>query len=82
MSLRGNVGLHKEHGENTGCTCDLCKNPKAKEVVKYFNDLNKGEAIAHNCYVTKGNLSKFIKAKKLARINKVKLMKKQALERT
>ena len=59
-----------EHVENANepCTCDLCKNPKAKEVVKYFNDLNKGEAIAHNCYVTKGNLSKFIKAKKLARM--------------
>ena len=54
-----------EHVENADepCTCDLCKNQKAKEVVKYFNDLNKGEAIAHNCYVTKGNLSKFIKAK-------------------
>ena len=40
----------------------------SKEVVKYFNELNKGEAIAQNCYVTKGNLSKFIKAKKLARM--------------
>ena len=44
------------------------QNPKAKKVVKYFNELNKGEAIAKNSYVTKGNLSKFIKAKKQARM--------------
>ena len=67
----GHKGYHRwtdnTHDKDDPCTCKLCHDDKAKEVVKYFDDLDKNQDRTYNGYNTKSNLIKYIVAKKSAR---------------
>ena len=63
-------GIHFDDvaDESNICSCKLCTDPKASNIVKYFKDLDVGERRTHNRYNTKDTLCKLIQAIKTSRL--------------